>query len=35
MAKYVAIDAWNILQLKSLINNIEVERFKESLRDEI
>ena len=35
MAKYVAIDAWNILQLKSLLNNIEVERFKESLRDEI
>lgn len=35
MDKYVTIDAWNILQLKSLINNIEVERFKESLRDEI
>jgi len=35
MAKYITIDAWNIFQLKSLINNIEVERFKESLRDEI
>lgn len=35
MAKYVTIDAWNIFQLESLINNIEVEMFKESSRDEI